>query len=105
MDRPGWPATRARFTEVFVGRTRDEWAKHFEGTDACVTPVLDWDEAARHPHVAARGSWVERQGVLTSAPAPRFSRTPGAAGSVDPVVGTLEEQVEHWRRWGAARRS
>ncbi|MDT0202726.1 CaiB/BaiF CoA-transferase family protein [Nocardioides sp. AE5] len=98
MDRSGWPAMRQRFIDVFARRTRDEWAEHFEGTDACVTPVLDWDEAARHPHVVARGSWIEQDGVLQSAPAPRFSRTPGSPGNAVPEVVELEDQVARWAR-------
>jgi alpha-methylacyl-CoA racemase len=74
-DLDGWPVLRARFTEVFAGRTRDEWAKHFAETDACVTPVLSFAEAADHPHLAARGTLTEIGGVLQAAPAPRFSRT------------------------------
>ncbi len=75
-DRAGWPRLRAAFTEAFAGRSRDEWAAHFDGTDACVTPVLDAGEVAGHPHLAARGTLVEIDGVLQAAPAPRFSRTP-----------------------------
>ena len=67
---------RARFTEAFAARARDEWAAVFAETDACVTPVLAPDEVAGHPHLAARGSLVEVDGVLQAAPAPRFSRTP-----------------------------
>ncbi|MGQ0845721.1 MAG: CaiB/BaiF CoA transferase family protein [Sporichthyaceae bacterium] len=74
-DRSGWPVLRARFTELFASRTRDEWAAHFDGTDACVTPVLTLDEVAEHPHIAARGSVANISGVLQAAPAPRFSRT------------------------------
>ena len=54
---------------------RAEWTEVFDGTDACVAPVLPLTEAARHPHLAARGTYVERDGVLQPAPAPRFSRT------------------------------
>jgi alpha-methylacyl-CoA racemase len=75
-DRAGWPALRAAFTAAFAARDRDDWVASFEGTDACVTPVLAPDEAAAHPHLAARGSLVEVDGVLQAAPAPRFSRTP-----------------------------
>jgi alpha-methylacyl-CoA racemase len=75
-DRGGWPALRAAFTEAFASRDRDDWVASFEGTDACVTPVLAADEVASHPHLAARGSLVEVDGVLQAAPAPRFSRTP-----------------------------
>ncbi|MCR3718336.1 alpha-methylacyl-CoA racemase [Prauserella flava] len=74
-DRSGWPALRARFTQVFASRTRDEWAAVFDGTDACVTPVLTWGEVADHPHIAARQTFLEIDGVVQPAPAPRFSRT------------------------------
>jgi alpha-methylacyl-CoA racemase len=75
-DHAGWPVLREAFTAAFASRTRDEWVASFEGTDACVTPVLAPDEVAAHPHLAARGSLVEVDGVLQAAPAPRFSRTP-----------------------------
>jgi len=77
-DRAGWPRLRARFTEVIVSKTRDEWAEIFAGTDACVTPVLSFEEAAAHPHLAARESIISVDGVAQAAPAPRFSRTPAA---------------------------
>jgi alpha-methylacyl-CoA racemase len=76
QDRSGWPALRAAFTAAFATRDRDEWVASFEATDACVTPVLAPGEVADHPHLAARGSLVEVDGVLQAAPAPRFSRTP-----------------------------
>jgi alpha-methylacyl-CoA racemase len=75
-DRAGWPALREAFGVAFAGRDRDDWVASFEGTDACVTPVLAPDEVADHPHLAARESLVEVDGVLPAAPAPRFSRTP-----------------------------
>jgi alpha-methylacyl-CoA racemase len=75
-DRAGWPALRAAFAAAFATRSRDDWVASFEGTDACVTPVLAPGEVAEHPHVAARRSLVEVDGVLQAAPAPRFSRTP-----------------------------
>ncbi len=76
LDRAGWPVLREAFTAAFASRERDDWVASFEGTDACVTPVLAPEEAAVHPHLAARGSLVEVDGVLQAAPAPRFSRTP-----------------------------
>ena len=75
-DRAGWPALREAFGAAFASRDRDSWVASFEGTDACVTPVLAPDEVADHPHLAARESLVEVDGVLQAAPAPRFSRTP-----------------------------
>jgi alpha-methylacyl-CoA racemase len=97
-DRSGWPALRARFTEVFATRTRDEWADVFAGTDACVTPVLAFGEVPAHPHIAARGTVVELDGMAQAAPAPRFSRTaatlPGGPGDVEPV----EQVLVDWAR-------
>jgi alpha-methylacyl-CoA racemase len=75
MDRSGWPVLRERFTEVFQDRTRAEWCELMEGSDACFAPVLTMTEAADHPHVRARGTLVELDGVQQPSPAPRFSRT------------------------------
>jgi alpha-methylacyl-CoA racemase len=75
-DPAGWPAAKRRWAQLFATRTRDEWAAVFQGSDACVAPVLDWDEAAAHPHLAARGTYRSVDGALQSAPAPRFDRTP-----------------------------
>ena len=87
MDRSGWPRLRARFTEVIVSRTRDEWAETFAGTDACVTPVLSFGEAARAPHLTARETVITLDGIPQAAPAPRFSRTPAGTPSPPPVPG------------------
>ena len=70
-----WPALRDVLAARFRERTQAEWATVFEDSDACCTPVLPLSEAARHPHLAARGTYVHRDGVLQPAPAPRFSRT------------------------------
>jgi alpha-methylacyl-CoA racemase len=78
MDRSGWPVLRERFTEVFKSKTRDEWREILEHTDACFAPVLTMSEATEHPHIRARDTVVELEGVQQPAPAPRFSRTPGA---------------------------
>jgi alpha-methylacyl-CoA racemase len=75
-DAAGWPELRARFTEAFATRNRDEWAAVFDGTEACVTPVLALGEVAEHPHIKDRGTVVAPDGVPRAAPAPRFSRTP-----------------------------
>jgi len=76
-DREGWPAMRALFAARFAERTRDEWAEHFAGSDACVAPVLSLEEAPHHPHNRARSTFVEVEGVPQPGPAPRFSHTPG----------------------------
>ena len=77
MDHSTWPELRERFTALFLTRTRDEWCEVLEMTDVCFAPVLTMDEAAAHPHVQARATIVEVDGILQPAPAPRFSRTPG----------------------------
>jgi alpha-methylacyl-CoA racemase len=78
MDRATYDDLRERFTALFLTRTRDEWCEVLEMTDVCFAPVLTMDEAVDHPHIRARGTIVEADGVLQPAPAPRFSRTPGA---------------------------
>lgn len=78
-DPRGWDAWRQRFAAAFLEKGRDEWAEIFSDSDACVTPVLSPWEAHHHPHHLARGSFVEVDGVVQPAPAPRFSRTPAVA--------------------------
>ena len=81
-DRGDWPALKEKFAALFATRPRDAWCALLEGTDACFAPVLDMDEAPRHPHNAARRTFVDVDGVTQPAPAPRFSRTPGRAAPV-----------------------
>jgi alpha-methylacyl-CoA racemase len=111
LDPAGWPRLKARLAEVIRGRTRDEWAAIFEGTDACVAPVLSMSEAPRHPHNRARGSFVEIAGVSQAAPAPRFSRTeasvpqaprPAGSDTVDVLreAGYAEAEIEKLRAAG-----
>ena len=78
-DPATWPDRRALYAQVFARKTRDEWMAIFGGTDACVAPVLDWDEVEHHPHNAARGTFLRVDGVMQAAPAPRFDRTPAPA--------------------------
>ena len=96
-DPASWPAIRAALTERFRERTQAEWAEQFDGSDACVAPVLPMTEAARHPHLAARGTYVDRDGVLQPAPAPRFSRT-GATLGTGPTTpgGQTREALTAW---------
>jgi alpha-methylacyl-CoA racemase len=82
LDPAGWPELRRRFAEVFATRSRDEWAEVFAGTDACVAPVLDMNEAPRHPHAVARNAFIDVGGITQPAPAPRFGRS--AAGQPTP---------------------
>jgi len=86
LEREHWPELKLRLGALFATRTRDEWCALLEGTDACVAPVLDMDEAPNHPHNKARQSFVEHEGVMQPAPAPRFSRTP-ATLKPSPVAG------------------
>jgi alpha-methylacyl-CoA racemase len=97
-DAARWPELRALLTEAFLTRTRDEWAALFEGLDACVSPVLALGEAAGHPHVAARGTVIEVDGVPQPAPAPRFSRTPAAVTAPKRRPG--EDTREALQDWG-----
>jgi alpha-methylacyl-CoA racemase len=71
-----YPAVKAEWAAHWKTRPRDEWAALLGGTDACVQPVLDWDERTRHPHLVARQTLVEVDGITQAAPAPRLSRTP-----------------------------
>jgi len=97
-ERARWSEMREIFRSTFKSRTRDEWCRVFEGSDACFAPVLTFSESRRHPHNAARGSHVEVGGVAQPAPAPRFSRTPGAVRRAPPERG--EGGVEALRDWG-----
>lgn len=96
-DRTGWPVLRARLAEAFATRTRDEWAAVFEPLDACVSPVLSVGEAPDHPHLRARGSVVDVEGVLQPAVAPRLSRTPGTVGRPAGSAGAdTREALQDW---------
>jgi alpha-methylacyl-CoA racemase len=92
-DRSGWPVLRRHFTERFARRSRDEWAEIFDGSQACVTPVLTFAEAPSHPHLAARAAHLHVDGVPQPAPAPRFSRTPAGIPTPPPPAGGDTEQV------------
>jgi alpha-methylacyl-CoA racemase len=93
MEPANWPALKAELAAVFRTRTRDDWAALFEGTDACVAPVLDLHEAPAHPHNIARGTFQRREGTAQPAPAPRFSRTPAEPDLPPPLRGEHTEQV------------
>ena len=90
LDRSNWHVAREKFTAIFKTKTREEWTALLEGTDTCFAPVLSVEEAPRHPHNIARGTFIELDGVVQPGPAPRFSRTelgtplpPDAPGSDD----------------------
>lgn len=86
-DLKRWPELRARFAARFKEKTRDEWCAAMEGSDVCFAPVLTLEEAPKHPHNAARGTFVEVDGIVQPAPAPRFSRTSGAIAGPPPKPG------------------
>jgi alpha-methylacyl-CoA racemase len=97
-EKARWGELRARLTEVFKQKTRDEWCRIMEGSDVCFAPVLSLVEAPAHPHNRARGTFVEVDGVPQPGPAPRFSRTPGAIGRPPAAPGQHTEEA--LRDWG-----
>ena len=97
-EKARWGELRARLTEVFKQKTRDEWCRIMEGSDVCFAPVLSLTEAPAHPHNRARGTFVEVDGVPQPGPAPRFSRTPGAIGRPPAAPGQHTEEA--LRDWG-----
>lgn len=97
QDRAFSTSLRERFTAAFASRTRDEWMEVFEGTDACVAPVLSMTEAAQHPHNVARETFIDVDGIVQPAPAPRFSRTPSAvAGPAAPPGSHTVDALTEW---------
>ncbi len=93
MDRERWPEMQRLFAARFASRTRDEWAEHFAGTDACVAPVLGLTEAPHHPHNRRRETFVHVEGVLQPGPAPRFSVTPSEVVSGPVVPGADTDAI------------
>ncbi len=87
MDRALWPDLKDRLGMVIARKTRAEWVAIMEGTDVCFAPVLSLDEAPRHPHNQARETFVEIEGVIQPAPAPRFSKSPGLISGPPPAIG------------------
>lgn len=75
-DRNSWGDMHARYAKLFATKTQAQWAEIFEGSDACVAPVLSWSEAPKDPHNIARETFFTHQGVTQTSPAPRFERTP-----------------------------
>lgn len=86
-DRRAWPELRAALAAALRSKTRAEWCALLEGTDACFAPVLSLDEAPAHAHAAARGGFVELDGVVQPGPAPRFSRSGSRTPQPPPAVG------------------
>ncbi|MFG3198438.1 CaiB/BaiF CoA transferase family protein [Streptomyces sp. NPDC048208] len=92
-DPARWPELRERVAARFKSGTRAEWTDVFEGTDACVAPVLSLREAPHHPHLAARATFTEHDGLVQPAPAPRFSATPTGVRTGPALPGTGAEDV------------
>jgi len=88
-ERARWPEMREAFARTFRQKTRDEWVKVFEGSDACFAPVLSFSEARRHPHTLARHGHISMARLEQPAPAPRFSATPAEVSRVPPERGAL----------------
>jgi alpha-methylacyl-CoA racemase len=93
LDASAFPEVHKLFAEKFAGKTRDEWSEIFAGTDACVTPVLTWREAARNEHLRARSTLLTANGVDQAAPAPRFSRTPSGPIGAPPKTTTPNGEI------------
>ncbi|MFD7445163.1 CaiB/BaiF CoA transferase family protein [Streptomyces sp. NPDC059909] len=92
-DFARWGELRAAVADRFRTKTREEWTAVFEGSDACVAPVLSLREAPSHPHLAARGTFVDHGGITQPAPAPRFSATPGSVRRRPAQPGADTEEI------------
>lgn len=92
-DRQLWPEMRAAIAAIMRGRTREEWSARLEGSDACFAPVLSFDEAPAHRHAREREAFIEIDGVVQPAPAPRFDRTPAGLPRAAPAVGAHSDQI------------
>jgi len=101
LDQSRWPELRDKLAVIIRGKTRDEWCRIMEHTDACFAPVLDFDEAAQHPHNQARRMFTKLAGVVQPAPAPQFSVTPGAIQSAPATAG--QHNDEALADWGFSR--
>ena len=99
-ERSHWEAGRSTLAKAFRTRSRDEWCAILEGTDVCFAPVLSLEEAPRHPHMRARGVFVDIDGIVQPAPAPRFSRTipaqpsPPRKAANTPLADALEGWID-----------
>ncbi|MGI8839699.1 MAG: CaiB/BaiF CoA transferase family protein [Caulobacteraceae bacterium] len=98
MERRRWPELREKLAAVIARKSRDEWCDIMGASDVCFAPVLDMDEAPAHPHNVARSTFVEVEGVIQPAPAPRFSATPGAVAGPPPAIG--EHNTHALEDWG-----
>ena len=93
LEVGAYPQMLEIFTARFASKTRDEWTEVFAGTDACVTPVLTWTEAAENAHLRARSTVIDNNGVEQAAPAPRFSRTQAGPVTAPPQGTTALDEI------------
>ncbi|MEW6769700.1 MAG: CaiB/BaiF CoA-transferase family protein [Pseudomonadota bacterium] len=106
MNRKQWPLLHDKVADIFKTKTQAEWASIFDGTDACVAPVIGMFDAPKHSHLAARKTFVEADGGVQPAPAPRFSRTPSAIqNSAAAPVTTAANILSQWAKHASARAS
>lgn len=97
MDKAGWPDLKKKVAAVIKTKTRDQWDELMLGTDVCYAPVLTLDEAPHHPHNKARQTFIERDGFMQPAPAPRFSRTVSEVKGSAPEIGAHNESaLQDW---------
>jgi alpha-methylacyl-CoA racemase len=97
MEKARWPEAKAKLAARFKTRTREEWCRLLEGSDACFAPVLTLEEAPNHPHNLARGTFVEVDGIVQPGPAPRFSRTPAGKPTPPEAPGARgNASLAHW---------
>src|SRR6478736_1128642 len=100
-DVATYPELRTLIADAFAARSQAEWVEVFEGTDACVAGIIPFTEAFTHPHLAARSTYVENDGVTQPAPAPRFSRTPPSL-TTPPAAQAGANTREALAAWGVA---
>jgi alpha-methylacyl-CoA racemase len=93
MNRGNWDSLREKLAHVIAQKSQAEWCEIMDATDVCFAPVLDLDEAPKHPHNVARQTFVELEGVVQPAPAPRFSATPGAIQGPPPSIGAHDQEA------------
>lgn len=98
MNQREWPTLKEKLSEVFKRKTQAEWCEIMEGSDVCFAPVLDFIEAQQHPHNVARETYIEVDGLVQPAPAPRFSRTPSEVQFGPRAAGENTDEV--LQTWG-----
>ena len=98
MNQKEWPNMKEKLVAIFKAKTRDEWCEIMEGTDVCFAPVLDFLEAQQHPHNVARQTYIDVDGMMQPAPAPRFSRTESEVQYGSRADG--EDTDEVLKEWG-----